>query len=427
MSNIHDIDDPMTRRDFLAKTGLATGTLLCSGLATPIEAWAQIGNSKTAATDSKLVVIFLRGAVDGLNVVVPYADPNYYAMRPRIAVAAPGQDEAACLPLSNGFGLHPALRPIYPLWQQKKLTFVLNSGSPDPTRSHFEAQDYMEIGAPGQHIITSGWLNRLLSQLPDNKSPVRALNVGSTTPRILQGKSTSATYAPSNKRRRAALDNEVVEQRFQQMYGGRADSLGAAYSEGIAARNTINEKLSNEQMMANQGALPANKFSSFGRQLGSLIRQEPKVQVGFVALGGFDTHVNQGAGKGQLANQLTTVGQGLADLVQALGPAFARTTIVVMSEFGRTARENGNGGTDHGHGNVMWVLGGNINGGRLWGKWDGLSAGRLNENRDMPVSTDYRTVVAQIIGEQMRLSQSQLNTVFPNFARTDRSLADLVV
>jgi uncharacterized protein (DUF1501 family) len=383
------------------------GSFLFNGL----DAWAYESKAKV---DGKLIVVFLRGAVDGLNVLVPYGDNRYYSMRPKIAVAKPGQANGA-LALDADFGLHPSLAPLTKFWQSKNLAFVLNSGSPDPTRSHFEAQDYMETGAPGQRLVTSGWMNRLLEQIPNNQSPVRALNIGSTTPRILQGKATSATYAPTNRKMQTALDNNIVSSRFQEMYSGRNDKLASAYNEGMAARHTISEKLEEEMTAANQGALPANKFNSFGNQLGRLIRKEPNVQVAFVALGGFDTHVNQGAGQGQLANQLNIVGKGLAELIDGLGESFSKTTIVVMSEFGRTAKENGNGGTDHGHGNCMWLLGGKVAGGKLYGRYDSLEQRNLYEGRDMPVHTDFRNVLASLLAEQMKLSKAQLGLIFPNY------------
>lgn len=412
----------MNRRDFLKAAGLATASLLIPR----VSVWAKTGSPEAGtAQTNKLVVVFLRGAIDGLSVVIPYSDSTYYKVRNNIAVAPPG-NEFGALDLDGHFGLHPALAPLLPLWKNKSLSFVLNTGSPDPTRSHFDAQDYMESGCPGWKSTSTGWLNRLLAQLPDNHSPVRALNIGSTTPRILQGPIASATFKAELKRRRSPIDNEVIAASFERMYEGRGDSLERAFQDGMEARTTINEKLSSEQMQANGGAIQAARFGAFGRQLGKLMSEEPKVQVAFVDLGGFDTHVNQGNGKGQLANHLQVLGHGLSDLAGALGDTYQRTTILVMSEFGRTVKENGNNGTDHGHGNFIWALGGAVQGGKLMGHWDGIADRSLYEGRDLPVRTDFRSVVSSVIGEHLQLSSRQLQSVFPDFQSNSDMMSGLL-
>lgn len=413
--------DKIDRRDFLKAATAASMSAFIPGF----QAWAA-GSTSPPDDGSKLVVVFLRGAVDGLSIVVPHGESLYYSVRPKIAIQA-ASGSSGPLVLDSDFSLHPSLAPLVPLWKNKSLAFVLNSGSPDPTRSHFDAQDYMESGMPGNKTASTGWLNRLLTKLPNNNSPVRAINLGTTTPRILQGPVSSATYTPTRRPgQQAAIDRPVISDIFRSMYEGRNDDLERAYCEGMEARATIREKLSDEQVMANQGALPANRFGAFGKQLGKLLRDEPKVQVAFVGLGGFDTHVNQGAAKGQLANQLNTVGSGLSELVTALGPTFKKTTILVMSEFGRTVKENGNGGTDHGHGNCLWMLGGSINGGKMYGRWDGIHQNALYEGRDLPVTTDFRAVLSSVIGEHMNLSRAQLEYIFPEFKQTDNSLANLM-
>lgn len=416
----------MNRRDFLKTASMAS----LSYLLPDFGAWAA--NSGTENNNGKkLVVVFLRGALDGLSAVVPYGDDKYYSVRNKIAIPKPGTAGGA-LALDSDFGLHPVLEPLMPYWKSKNLAFVLNSGSPDATRSHFDAQDYMESGIPGAKVVSTGWLDRLLAQLPNNGSPVRAINIGATTPRILQGPIAPATYAPSKNRRMTAMDHEEIAEEFRQMYMGRKDELERAFEQGLEARATISSALNsstemdNEMQAANRGALPANKFGGFGRQLGRLINQEPKVQVAFVALGGFDTHVNQGSDKGSLANQLTVLGKGLSELASGLGPSFDNTMIMVMSEFGRTVKENGNGGTDHGHGNAIWLLGGNVNGGKLYGRWNGMSQNELYEGRDLPVTTDFRSVVGSIIGEHLHLSQAQLDSIFPSFKIADKSLANIM-
>jgi len=424
----------MDRREFLRAAGMASLCTVVPGF----EAWAVEGASEKAAAN-KLVVVFLRGAIDGLSVVVPYSDPGYYAIRPKIAITRPGAPGAA-IALDRDFALHPSLAPLMPLWQDRSLAFVLNSGSPDPTRSHFDAQDFMESGMPGNKVASTGWLNRVLGQLPNNHSPVRAINVGATTPRILEGPIASASFAPNQVRGRSPIDRPGISAAFMDMYNGRNDELEKTFKEGVAARSTINTTLaddgngngngnmsmSQEQVAANQGAVPAAKFGSFGKQLGKLIHDEPKVQVAFVALGGFDTHINQGADKGQLANHLNVLGNGLSDLAQALGPTFSNTMVLVVSEFGRTVKENGNGGTDHGHGNVMWLMGGKVNGGKLYGRFNGLAQNELYEGRDLPVSTDFRSVIGSVIAEHMSLSSGQMQSIFPNFTLADRSLSNIL-
>lgn len=419
----------MNRREFLQAMALGSCSFLMPGL----ETWA-VESRKANPSGEKLVVVFLRGAIDGLSVLVPYSDQRYYSIRSKTALQKPGSSAEAAIKLDSDFALHPSLSPLAPYWQNKSLAFVLNSGSPDPTRSHFDAQDYMETGIPGNKKAGSGWLNRLLSQLPDNRSPVRAINVGATTPRILQGPVAAATYAPSQRGRRLnPLDRPQIADAFAQMYEGRNDDLEKAFLEGMEARATIKSKLESPNMQdemtaANQGAPPANKFGGFGKQLGKLMHEEPKVQVGFVALGGFDTHVNQGNEKGQLANHLNVLGKGLAELAQGLGPSLDKTLVMVISEFGRTVKENGNGGTDHGHGNAIWLLGGRVSGGRIYGNWNGIAQSELFEGRDLPVHTDFRAVLSSVLGEHMRLSESQLAAVFPQYSPEpqDKKLSSLL-
>ena len=411
----------MNRREFLKAGALVSLSSLMPGLS----GWAYSTANPDATAGKKLVVIFLRGAADGLNIVIPYSDPGYYSARKTIAVPRPGTVGGG-LKLDADFALHPALAPLMPYWQNKSLAFVHASGSPDPTRSHFDAQDYMESGCPGVKVVSSGWMNRLLEEIPDTGSPLRAVSIGSTMPRILQGPEQVASYAPKAKWRRSAVDIPRVADAFKQMYANRNDALGQAFTDGMESHIMLKDKLSEEMIAANKGAPPANKFQGFGMQLGKLMGEDPKIQVAFVAIGGWDTHVNQGADKGQLANHLTVVGKGLDDLAKGLGPKLKDTTIIVMSEFGRTVKENGNRGTDHGHGNVMWLMGGGINGGKVHGRWDGLANSRLFEGRDLPVTTDFRTVLASVTAENLKLSSKSVNKVFPDFNFQDKSLAGIL-
>lgn len=407
----------MNRREFIRSAGL----LSLSVLIPQASGWAWAAPEVADSGSSRLVVIFLRGAADGLNIVVPYSDPSYYSLRPTIAIPKPGA-ELGALDLDGTFGLHPSLAPILPLWKSKSLAFVTCSGSPDPTRSHFDAQDYMESGVPGNKITATGWLNRLLAQMPDNKSPVRAINVGNTMPRILQGPISVASYEAKPSGRISALDRPGVLSSFAQMYEGRNDDLGKNFAEAVSARKVLNSRLQDEMIAADQGAPLAKNFRGFGQQLGRLFHQVPSTRVAFIALGGFDTHVNQGASKGALANNLATLGTGLAEFVTGLGPAYERTIIAVVSEFGRTVKENGNSGTDHGHGNVLWLLGGPVAGGKIYGKWDGLAGRALFEGRDLPVTTDFRSVMSAIIEEHMTIDKKGMTCIFPDFVNSDKSV-----
>jgi uncharacterized protein (DUF1501 family) len=409
----------MNRREFIKLASLSSLALFSPGLA----GWAFSNGMDTA--NKKMIVILLRGGVDGLNIVAPYGDSLYYSMRPRIAVAKPGQ-ENGLIDLDGHFGLHPALSPLMPYWQNKTLAFVHSSGSPNPSRSHFDAQDNMESGAPGIRSVSTGWLNRLVSELPAKSgSSLHAISIGPVLPRIMSGPASIATISKTVQVNKSLLDRPVVASVFQDLYGNRSDDLGKAFNEGMAAHHEINESLSKpddessmmdrEQMAANRGAPLPSQNKAYGKQLAQLFRKSPSIQVAFLDFGGFDTHVNEGTGKGQLANHLVPLGQGIADLIQGLGPMYKDTTIVVMSEFGRTAKENGNSGTDHGHGNVMWVFGGDVPGGNVYARWAGLNAEALHEQRDLPTSTDFRTVLSYLMNNQIGVSKTTLAKVFPDF------------
>ena len=410
----------MNRREFLKLAAATSASLLVPHS----RVWAY-SNGKEDPYSKKLIVVLLRGGVDGLNVVAPYADNAYQQLRPRIALQRPG-DQKGVIDLDGYFGLHPAMAALMPFWQDKSLAFVHASGSPDQTRSHFDAQDYMESGVPGMKNINTGWLNRLVAELPTKQSPVQAISIGPLLPRIMSGPATIATVAQEAKSRKMAVDRPAIASAFDQLYSGRKDELSKVYSEGIAAHKEVSEAMhkaeeeqadpmSREQMLANKGAPLPKNFNYFGRQISGLFKHDPSVQVAFVDFGGWDTHINEGAATGQLANHLTPLANGLADLITGLGPMYKNTQIVVMSEFGRTAKENGNGGTDHGHGNVMWLLGKDIPGGKVYGRWGGLNANALHEQRDLPTTTDFRSVLSSLLGEHMNLSNQQLAKIFPDF------------
>jgi uncharacterized protein (DUF1501 family) len=405
-------------------------------------AWTAVGRTAFAAApvdaplpgNKRLIVVFLRGAVDGLSIVVPYGDEAYYRARSSISLARPGQD-GGVLDLDGRFGLNPNLAPLMPLWQSGKLAFVHASGSPDSTRSHFDAQDYMESGTPGRKGTPDGWLNRLLGVEPQSaqaaagsSSVTRGISVGAVLPRIWTGTNPVANIANGTRSTKPTLlDRPQVSQAFDALYGGD-DAISRAYKDSQASRREVAsamdaDSMSREQQVANNGAPLPNGFPDDAARLATLMRRDPNVQLAFMALGGWDTHVNQGGSKGQLASRLQPLGQGLAELATRLGPGFDDTTVLVISEFGRTLHQNGTGGTDHGHGNVMWVLGGNVAGGKVHGRWPGLDTSALNEGRDLAVTTDFRQVLAGICARQLGLQDQRLAKVFPGFDGTAMNLA----
>lgn len=402
----------MDRRQFLKFVGIS-GTSAIATLGT--QGW--IAKSLAASPGSKrLIVVFLRGGIDGLNVVVPYAEPAYYAARPVIAIPKPGTEKGA-LDLDGFFGVHPALSPLMPLWKQSNLAFVHAVGSPISNRSHFEAQDRMETGTPNTQKTPDGWMNRLLGVLP-GRTPVEAVSVGMVIPRILSGSQSVANITlNSNSTRELPIDRDQVKAAFDQLYASN-DALSLAYREGRTAREQLLKELDAEMQAANQGAPLPKGFAGEARQLASLLVRDPSIQLAFMNMGGWDTHVSQGGSTGLLANRLTFLSEGLMALVERLGDIYSDTTIVVMSEFGRTVRENGNGGTDHGYGNVMWLLGGAIQGGKVYGKWPGLAKSELFEQRDLKVTTDFREAIAQILASQFKLNSQQMGRVFPDFTPT---------
>ncbi|HEX4078339.1 MAG TPA: DUF1501 domain-containing protein [Rhizomicrobium sp.] len=398
----------MRRRDFLRCSAAAGGL---SFLSFAPGAWAV---QNRAAGQERLIVVFLRGAIDGLNVVVPYAEQDYYTLRPNIAIPRPGQNGGA-LDLDARFGLHPALASLMPLWKERSLAFVHASGSPDESRSHFEAQAFMETGTPGVRTTPDGWMNRVLAALPGRHVPTEAVNFGATTPKILEGSMPVASIAThergGGKDDGMALDpgaNSI----FDRMYKG-ADPISVAYREGRQAQTQLMSDLSRDMMEAAGGAPSAKGFPEDAAKLCQLMNQDPTIQLAFFALSGWDTHVRQGGAEGQLAYHLKPLGEGLAQLRTGLGATYGRTVVLVMSEFGRTARENGNGGTDHGHGNAMWVMGGPVNGGKVLGDWPGLDEEDLHEARDLAVTTDFRAVIEGVLARHLKLDGSQLANVFP--------------
>ena len=396
----------MKRRKFLQAASLVTGGML---IPVGLNSWVAKGIAQSTNRE-RLVVIFLRGAIDGLNIVVPHQDTDYYGARPTVAVAYPQETDGA-IDLDGFFGLNPDLQALMPLWEQKTLAFVHACGSPDETRSHFDAQDYMESGTPGVKSTSDGWMNRLLANLP-HEQPTQAVNVGSTTPRILKGAMQVANLSPGKSSiNRLPVDLPAFSKAFDLMYDDD-DPVSQAYQEGIKARRIILDDLKQEMDYSSRGASLADNFVDDAIEVAKLMQGDAKTQLAFMEVGGWDTHINE---KSVLKRYLPSLGKGLAALVKELGDSYSETTIIVISEFGRTVKENGNEGTDHGHGNVMWLLGGKIRGGEVYGEWKGLSESDLYEQRDLAITTDFREPIASILTQQMSLDASKIAKIFPGY------------
>jgi uncharacterized protein (DUF1501 family) len=361
-----------------------------------------------------LIAIFQRGAVDGLNVVVPHADQAYYSVRPSIAILRPDGTEQSAIDLDGHFGLHPALRSLKPLWDQRQLAIVEAVGSPDPTRSHFDAQDYMESGTPGLKATTDGWLNRALR--PEaHACPLRAVSMTPELPRALCGKNEALAI---NNISDFQVKDARVAATFESMYGTTADQvLNGTGRETFDAIKIMQSIQKTPYTPANGVHYPGGRLGQSLQQIARIIKADVGLEVAFTDVGGWDTHVNETGAQahtGQLANLLRDFGDALAGFCQDIGDRMAEITVVTMSEFGRTVKENGDRGTDHGHANVMFVLGGNVQGGRVYGDWPGLEREQLYEGRDLNVTTDFRTVLAELVKKQM--GNRELTTVFPGFS-----------
>lgn len=394
-----------TRRAFLKGSALAMFGL---GTAPMWLSRAAYAGTSSPRRKKVLVAIFQRGAVDGLNVVVPFGEQRYYDLRPSIAIPRPDGTRATAIDLNGFFGLHPSLAPLKPIYDAQHLAIVDGVGSPDPTRSHFDAQDYMESGTPGLKATSDGWLNRAMEKKLGAKSPLRAVSMGSNLPRSLRGRNDAVAINNLN-------DFQIKDIRssdsFESMYASSVDTMlhgtGKETFEAIKIMQSIQKQA---YAASNGAAYPKGRFGQSLQQIARLIKADVGLEVAFTDIGGWDTHVNE---TGQLANNLADFGGTLAAFYQDLGDQMADVTVVTMSEFGRTAKENGNRGTDHGHANVMFVMGGDVQGGRVYGDWPGLAEEQLYEGRDLNLTTDFRDVLSELVAHH--LGNQDLRTVFPAY------------
>jgi uncharacterized protein (DUF1501 family) len=369
-----------------------------------------------------LLVIFQRGAVDGLSMLVPHGERAYYEARQSIAIRPPQAGNAdTAVDLDGFFGLHPALAPLKPLWGSRRLAVVHACGSPHPTRSHFDAQDYMESGTPGEKSTSDGWLTRVLEARPlMQANPLRAVAFTTTVPRSLQGKIDAITVsnlADFDVKGGSPLLGSGIEaqQGFEHLYEQSIhDLLHEAGREAFDAMKVLKARNLQNSTPANGAEYPRGRFGESLRQIAQLIKAEVGLEVAFTECGGWDTHVRQGNERGQLATRLTEFAQALAAFDRDLGDRMREVMVLTMSEFGRTVHENGNGGTDHGHGTAMMVLGGTVRGGRMVGRWPGLAKEQLFDGRDLQVTTDFRHLFAEVAVRHLGLPADI--PLFPKFS-----------
>jgi uncharacterized protein (DUF1501 family) len=366
--------------------------------------WLARAAAEPGGKRKTLVVIFQRGAADGLNIVVPFAEKRYYEMRPAIGIPAPGAPNGA-IDLDGRFGLHPQLQPLKALWDKHQLAIVEATGSPDPSRSHFDAQDYMESGTPGK-ATGDGWLNRALTPAGPQTSPLRAVAAGTKLPRTLRGNQPAISMNDMQSLQMGQDTAGILEG----MYASSADHrLGSTGKDAFAAMKMI--QTITQQFTPGENGQQYFQGGELGRSLqplARLIKADVGVEAAFAEIGGWDHHGNE---PGQLSNLLRQFALALEAFSKDMGDRMEDIVLVTMSEFGRTAQENGDAGTDHGHGSVMTVLGGAVEGGKVYGRWPGLEKEQLYEGRDLAVTTDFRDVLGELVSGH--LGQRDLGQVFP--------------
>jgi uncharacterized protein (DUF1501 family) len=420
----------MQRRAFVKSGALALVTL---GLSPSFLRRTAFGAQLTNAPKGKtLICLFQRGAADALNIVVPHGDKSYYGLRPSIAIPRPGGlsrtiSRDAAIDLDGFFGFHPSLAPFKPLYDRGILAPVHAVGSPSATRSHFDAQDYMETGTPDVKGTQDGWLNRYLAVQGTcdecKASPFRAVALTQQTPRIMEGASEVVAMNSLNEFTVRASGTQA--ERLEALYRtGSADLVHGTGSEMFEAVKML--KAANPQKYAprNGAEYPRSQFGQRLLQIAQLVKADVGLEIAFADVGGWDTHVNQGAATGQLAARLDDFATSIAALVTDLGDRMDDVLILTMSEFGRMARENGNRGTDHGHAGALFVIGGDVKGGKVHGRWPGLANEQLYEGRDLALTTDFRAVFSEVTSRH--LGATKIDKIFPGFSATQGDWLGLV-
>jgi uncharacterized protein (DUF1501 family) len=417
----------MNRRFFLKSGSIALASVGMSLSAPAFLERVVLGNALIGGKRKTLIAIFQRGAVDGLNMVVPFGESNYYSLRSSIAIPKPDPGNAdAAINLDGFFGLHPSMSAFKPLWDSKRLAIVHAAGSPDNTRSHFDAQDYMESATPGVKSTSDGWLNRYLQSKEDpDRSLFRAVSVTKTMPRVLQGRAPAVAMSSiSDFAIRGGKSSANLQNGFEAIYARENDSLAGMGRETFEAVNYLKKANPSQYQPENGAVYPRNPFGTSLLQIAQLIKAGVGLEVAFTDIGGWDTHVNQGNSRGQLGNLLQQFSAGIAALYQDLGQRMDDVVILTMSEFGRTVRENGNRGTDHGHANAMFVMGNGVRGGKVYGQWPGLKDEQLYEGRDLALTTDFRDVFGEIATRH--LGSTNTKSVFPGYTLTKSNFKGLV-
>ena len=403
----------ISRRAFMRAGGLALVSLGADPIFLDRAAYALRSAGGAFAGKKTLVCLFQRGAVDGLSMIVPAGDPWYWQERQRIALP-----KEQLIPLNGMFALHPRLAPLKPLWDQHSLAIVHAVGSPSTTRSHFDAQDYMESGTPDVKSTPDGWANRFCSHAAEHaNTPFRAVAFGPQLPRTMAGSAPSLAIddlRTFGMRAAQASGEQKLTRAFEELYQGAATGLVASSSaesfEAIKMLKTANPTSLPPANGANYGR---NKLATSLQQVAQLIRADLGVEIAFVDVGGWDTHVNQGADQGQLATRLDELASALAAFTTDLGERMRDVVVITMSEFGRTVKENGTSGTDHGHGTAMMIMGGDVRGGKVYGAWPGLAPEQRYEGRDLAITTDFRSVFSEVL--QGHLGPANVSQVFPGF------------
>ena len=404
---------PVSRRYFVK-----SGAVVLAGIGTAFGGLPSFLVRAAATSGSRnktLVVLFQRGAADGLNIVVPHGESRYYDLRPNIAIPAPGKGVSA-IDLDGFFGLHPALGPFKKLFDSGLLAVVNAAGSPDATRSHFDAQDFMETGTPGVKSTRDGWLNRYLqvheARLETN---FRAVSLTTQLPRILGGAAPALAIADLSKFGIPGRHAAVVQKGLERLYADAGDPLlTPTASDTFEAVDALARLDAGAYRPANGATYSGRGLGKSLRQIARLIKADVGLEIAFAEIGGWDHHVNEGGAEGQLSNLLGRFAGDVAAFVADMGQRMDDVVIVTMSEVGRTVRENGSRGTDHGHANALFVIGGPVKGGKIYGSWPGLADDRLHEGRDLALTTDFRIVLSELL--EGHLGGAKLDDVFPGYA-----------
>ncbi len=409
----------MQRRYFLKSGAIALATM---GLSPSFLRRMTYGLELPGVQKGKvLICLFQRGAADALNVVVPFGEPSYYRLRPSIAIPAPSRGARSAIDLDGFFGLHPSLAPLKPLWDAGLLAPIHAVGSPSSTRSHFDAQDYLESGTPDVKGTRDGWLNRYLAASGTceqcEASPFRAVAMAPQTPRVLQG--SAPTVAMDSLDQFAVRSGGDAAAQLEALYRtGSSEIVHGAGREMFDAVKMLKSADPQRHQPEHGADYPRSQFGQRLRQISQLIKSDVGLEIAFADIGGWDTHVNQGGVNGQLANRLSDFALSIAALTTDLGDRMEQVVVLTMSEFGRMARQNGNGGTDHGHAGAMFAIGGSVKGRKVYGRWPGLAQDQLYEGRDLALTTDFRTVFGEVASTH--LGTKQLDLLFPGFTPGSR-------